>query len=102
MPRPAWAPDLGVARASGAAHLDSKEDTGFSAEPLRSQGFRLASVGSWHGRSASGLGARPWPRAPQHPRQTAPPRLPWPRPPLQAWHLHLPNSGREPLLPLLG
>lgn len=52
-PRPAWAPAPGAAWASGAAHLDSEEDTGFSAEPLRSQGFRLASVG---GRSASGLG----------------------------------------------
>ncbi|EPQ14946.1 hypothetical protein D623_10025335 [Myotis brandtii] len=30
----------------GAAHLDSNEDTGFSTELLRSQGFRPASVKS--------------------------------------------------------
>lgn len=49
-PSPAWAHRPGR-RASlpGAAHLDSKEDTGFSAELLRSQGFRPASVGSRHG-----------------------------------------------------
>lgn len=53
----------------GAAHLDSKEDTGFSAELLRSQGFRPASVGSGHGRSlragggAQSLAPRPSPLA---------------------------------------
>lgn len=81
-PRPAWAPAPGAAWASGAAHLDSEEDTGFSAEPLRSQGFRLASVG---GRSASGLGVcrgpaphsipgrrpRPGSRGPGGPRRPA-------------------------------
>lgn len=40
-------PTDGAARASpGPAHLDSNEDTGFSTELLRSQGFRPASVKS--------------------------------------------------------
>lgn len=40
----------------GAAHLDSSEDTGFSTELLRSQGFRPVSVNSYRGQGASELG----------------------------------------------
>lgn len=49
-PRP---PDAALEPSQG-AHLDSSEDTGFSTELLRSQGFRPASVKSPHGREPQG------------------------------------------------
>lgn len=51
----ASAPPASRLRPPRAAHLDSNEDTGFSTELLRSQGFRPASVNSFYGRRVSGL-----------------------------------------------
>lgn len=60
----------GRARPPRGAHLDSSEDTGFSTELLRSQGFRPASASSFQGQRASGLGGLPLPLPPpwQDPR----------------------------------
>lgn len=57
-PSPASAPPDSPRGLPRAAHLDSNEDTGFSTELLRSQGFRPASVNSDSTRRASALGGR--------------------------------------------